>query len=249
MKAICHFLLVMVCVPLGAQTIVEKSLAVRSGQKLVLDFEWAEIIKVSTWDQPAASIKASVSINRGENDNAFMLDSKSEGSNVTVTSSIKDKDKLPERIVIKHGEVEYYFMTDNYNDPEIQKFLEEKGQEYRYMSNGVIKKINYEVKVPRGIETELKTKYGLVEVENFSSPLTVNANFGGVDATIDPTRVGQVTARYCFGEVLTNLDLNFSTDRESEHPGRWSEVTAKAGNGPNYRFESKFGKIYLRKPE
>jgi hypothetical protein len=249
MKTSSLVLLMTVCAPLGAQTIIEKSVPVKQGQKLVLDFEWAEVIKVTTWDQPQVSVKAIVSINRGENDNAFLLDSKSEGATVTVNSSIKDEDKIPERIVIKHGDVEYYFKTGNYNDPEVQKFLEEKGRQYRYMSNGVIKDIDYEVKVPRGIETEVNTKYGLVEVESFASTLTVNANFGGVDATIDPARVGQLTARYCFGEVLTNLDLTFSTDRESEHPGKWSEITAKAGSGPNYRFESKFGKIYLRKPQ
>jgi hypothetical protein len=249
MKSLFAFVLSIVCMPLGAQTVVEKSVPVRPGQKLSLDFEWAEIIKVTTWDQPQASIKVSVSINRGENDDAFMLESKAEGSTVIVSSAIRDEDKIPERIVIKHGDVEYYFKTGNYNDPEIQKFLEEKGREYRYMSHGVIKDINYEVKVPRGIETEVNTKYGLVEVESFASTLTVNANFGGVDATIDPARVGQLTARYCFGEVLTNLDLTFSTGRESEHPGKWSEITAKAGSGPSYRFESKFGKIYLRKPD
>jgi hypothetical protein len=93
------------------------------------------------------------------------------------------------------------------------------------------------------------TKYGLVEVKGFVSPLIVNANFGGVDASIDPSRVGQLTARYCFGEVLTNLDLSFNTSRETEHPGKWSEISAKAGSGPPYRFESKFGKIYLRKAD
>ena len=56
-----------------AQTKIEKSIPIRSGQKLVLNFDYPELT-LQTWDKNEVLIKGVVSINRGENDSAFDLD-------------------------------------------------------------------------------------------------------------------------------------------------------------------------------
>lgn len=232
-----------------AQTKIEKVVPVQSGQKLMLDFDYPELIKIQTWDKREVLIKCTVSINKGENDEAFELVIQTNGNTVTVSSVIKDMDNLPKRIVIKKGDTEYVFKGKDYKDPEVKKFLDEHGGNYTYMSSGVIKEIQLEIFVPVGIETSVQAKYGLVEVLGFNAPLTVDAKYGGVDATINARATGELIARTHYGEILTNLDLPFDSSKDTDSGyNKWTQVSAKAGNGPRYMLESKYGKVYLRKP-
>ncbi|MBX2968140.1 MAG: hypothetical protein KF803_02115 [Cyclobacteriaceae bacterium] len=232
-----------------AQTKIEKAVPVQSGQKLVLNFDYPELIKIKTWDKKEVLIKGTVSINKGENDEAFELVTQTNGNTVTVSSVIKDMENLPKRIVIKKGDTEYLFKAKDYKDPEVKKFMDEHGGNYTYMSSGVIKEIQLEIFVPVGVETSVSAKYGMVEVLGFNAPLSVDAKYGGVDATINARATGELIARTHFGEILTNLDLAFDSekDRDSNY-NKWTQVSVKPGTGPRYMLESKYGKVYLRKP-
>jgi hypothetical protein len=232
-----------------AQTKIEKVVPVQSGQKLALDFDYPELIKIQTWDRREVLIKGIVSINKGENDEAFELVTQTSGNTVAVSSVIKDMENLPKRIVIKKGDTEYVFKARDYKDPEVKKFLAEHGGNYTYMSSGIIREIQLEIFIPVGMETSVRAKYGLVEVLGFNAPLTVDAKYGGVDATINARATGELIARTHFGEILTNLDLAFDSekDRDSNY-NKWTQVSVKPGTGPRYVLESKYGKVYLRKP-
>lgn len=240
------FALLLVSLVATGQTKVEKSIPAKTGQKLVLNFDYPEL-KIQTWEQNEILIKGTVSINNGENDNAFELEVMETGPEITITSIIKNKENLPRRIMIKKGDTEYFFKAKDVNDPEVQKFLEENGREYTYMSNGIIKEINLEIFVPKNLETNVQAKYGLVEVKNFNGPLTLDAKYGGADVTIPINAVGEIMARSRYGEILTNLDVKFE-QTAFRHDNDWTEIYAKPGSGPKYSLESKYGKLYLRKP-
>src|SRR3954467_7882683 len=102
----------------AAQTPVEKTIMVQPGQKLTLDFDQPEI-KLSTWDKKEIAIKGTASINRGENDNAFDLQVSTVGQEIRITSVIKDKENVPQRIMIKKGDTEYFFKAKDFKDPEV----------------------------------------------------------------------------------------------------------------------------------
>ena len=231
------------------QTNIEKTIPAQQGQRLSMDFTWPELIRVQTWVRSEVLIKGVVNINNGENDDAFELEITNGPDAIRVRSFLKDPDNIPRHIVIKKGDREYFFRASDRNDPEVQKFLEENDGSYTYMSNGIIKDIRLEVFVPVNMETEITSKFGLVEVSNFQAPLTVSSKFGGVDAAVPAAAVGELSARTHFGEILSNLDIAFDSGKENGDPGdRWTVVSAKPGKGPRYSFESKFGKVYLRKP-
>lgn len=232
-----------------AQTKIEKRIPASANQSLNLDLEFPNLIKIQTWDQNEILITGEVSINKGENDEAFELVVNQSGKVITVSSILKDKENIPHRIVIKEGDTEYFFKAKDANDPAVQKFLEEHGRNYNYMSHGIIKEISLEIFVPKGMETEVQSKFGLVEVKNFQAPLKVNSKFGGVDASIAERSTGELVARTEFGEILTNLDVKFDSDKNFDDHDRWTIISAKPGSGPRYDFESKFGKVYLRKSE
>jgi hypothetical protein len=230
-----------------AQTKIEKSFPIQASQNLVLEFDYPELIKISTWDKQEVSIKGTVSINRGENDEAFELTTSNEGGALVITSSIRNKDKLPKHMLIKQGTEEYYFKTDNYRDPEVQKFMEEKGKNYRYMSNGVIIEIELEIFIPKNKTTSVDAKYGMVELLACQAPLTVNATYGGVDVTVPTQGLKMLSARTKFGEIFTNLTQKPNGSNFPDNYDNWTSVRYELGTGNALEVESKYGRVYLRK--
>lgn len=67
--------------------------------------------------------------------------------------------------------------------PDYQKYCEEHGRNFNQRSEGVDMDIVLEVKVPRNIEVKLESVYGIVEVKNYTGPLSVEATYGGVDVS------------------------------------------------------------------
>ena len=249
MRQVIKILLIFFCPALLAQKNIEKKVTVLNGQTLSLEFDYPELIKVYAGATNELIIKGKVSINRGENDEAFELKQEQSGNVIRIISSLRDKDTLPKRLVLKKGDQEYYFKTDNYNSPEVQKFLEENGKEYTYMNNGIIMDIELEVYLPKGVSTTIDAKYGMVEVLSCDAPLTVVARYGGVDATISAKAFSGVSAKTRYGEILTNLSEKPSTSEFGKGYDNWTVVSYSFGGSHKLDLESKYGKVYLRKSQ
>jgi hypothetical protein len=230
-----------------AQTKIERSIAVSSGQKVAFSFDYPELIKVHTWEKNEVLITGTVSINRGENDDAFDFKVENKNGVTQITNFLKDEANIPHRIIIKKGDQEYFFKARDFRDPAVQKFLEENGREYQYMSNGILRDIKLEVFVPKGMTCEISSTYGMVEVTDFDGPLTVDARYGGVDATIATNVTGQLVARTQFGEVLTNLDVKFNAPEPRTAHDHWTEIQGNLAGRNRYDLESQYGKVYLRR--
>jgi hypothetical protein len=244
-----RILLLVFALPLCAyaQTKIDKSFPIQADQNLVLDFDYPQLIKVSTWDKQEVSIKGVASINRGENDDAFQLNTTTRNGALVITSSIKDMNKLPKRMLIKHGEEEYYFKTDNHNDPMVQQLMAEKGKNYRYINNSVIVEIHLEIFIPKNKITTIDAKYGMVELLACQAPLTVNAPFGGVDVTVPTQGLKSLSARTKFGEIFSNLSQKPIGSDFPDNFDNWTVVRYELGTGNAWAIESQFGKVYLRK--
>lgn len=241
--------IILVSLTAAAQTPFERTIPVKSGQRVVFQFDHPEV-KLESWDKPDVLVKGTVSINKGEHDSAFQLEVKPEGSDLVITSGVKDKESIPRRISIKKGDQEYYFKTDNFNDPEVQKFLAANGGDYSYRSSGILYDIKLTVFVPRNSRAQIIAKYGLVEVLSFDGSLALDCKYGGADITFPAKLSGRITARTNYGEIMTNLDTKFEMVREGgKNSKRWTEITANLGSGPELTVESKYGNIYLRKPK
>lgn len=249
MQQFLSILLVFLCPALLAQRNIEKKVTVPTGQTLSLEFDYPELIKVYTSTTNELIIKGKVSINRGENDEAFELKQEQSGNVIRIISALRDKDKLPKRLMLKKGDQEYYFKTDNYNSPEVQKFLEENGNEYTYMNNGIIMDIELEVYLPKGVSTTIDAKYGMVEVLSCDAPLTVLARYGGVDVTVPAKGISQLNARTRHGEIYSNLLEKPVTNEFGKGHDNWTAVSYTLGSGHKVDLESKYGKVYLRKSQ
>jgi len=225
---------------LAAQTPVNKTYPVSAKQPISLRFDYPELVKISTWDKNEISITGTVSINGGENDDAFELLQSISGNTIYIENKIRNLKELPHRItVINNGEKLTFKTKADY-----QKYREDHGNHYNVRSEGVDMDILLDIKVPKNTEVKLESVYGVVEVRNFVGPLSVEATYGGVDVAVQEKLTGELIAETNYGEIYTNLDLKFSG---SEFEAFHTMVSAKPGNGPRYSFESKYGNVYLRK--
>lgn len=226
-----------------AQTAINKTLPYQSGQKITMNFDYPEMIRVSTWDKNEISIQGTVQINGGENDDAFQLNASTTGNTITVKNEIKDLKNLPQRItVVRDGQ------TIIFRDKEeLKKYQTEHGRSFERQSWGVDMEIVLEIKIPRGAEAMISSTYGFLEVKNYNGPLTAVSVYGGVDAALSEKQIGEISVTTNYGTIYTNFDTRFGgkdTDREGDFH---TYVSAKPGSGPKYNLESKYGNVYLRK--
>ena len=94
-----------------AQTKVEKTFALQNAKQIELSFDYPELIRLHTWNKNEILVKGSVSINKGENDDAFQLLSETKGNSILIRSEIRDRENLPKHTVIKKGDKEYFFKS------------------------------------------------------------------------------------------------------------------------------------------
>ena len=225
-----------------AQTKVDRTIPVQAGQTILMNFDYPELIRVTTWERNEISIQGEVSINGGENDDAFVLENSVNGKVIKINSEIKDLKNLPERITIMRDGQKIIFR----DKAEYNKYQAAHGKGYNSMSWGPDIDIQLEIKVPRNMETQIESVYGMVEIKNFTGPLTVESTYGGVDAALVEKSIGELTAETNYGEIYSNLDVKFGGDQDRDK-AFYTFVSAKPGNGPKYNFESKYGNVYLRK--
>jgi hypothetical protein len=221
-----------------AQTTVTRSYPVQEGQQVTLKFDYP-VVKVSTWEKNEVSVTAHVNINEDENDSAFMLEEETVQGGIVIKDRIKDIDKLPRRYtIVRGGKKTIYRSKDQYEEASRGGGIE---QSFEGMDIDIV----VEIKVPVHCTTDIKAVYGIVEMTDFNAPVTVNATYGGIDATIATTRTGKLQATTRYGQIYSNLDMRLTDHAEHDF---FNSITAEPGTGPAYSFTSDYGKIYLRKP-
>lgn len=223
-----------------AQTPINKSYAVGTGQSVVFKFDYPELIKITTWDKNEISLTGTVSINGGENDDAFEILQSTSDKVVTIENKIVNLKQLPQRVTITQGEEKITFKTK----ADFEKYCQENGRHFSRTTMGVDMDIILEIKIPKNMTTTVEATYGLVEVKNFNGPLMVAARYGGVDAAVQEKSTGELVAETRYGQIYSNLELKFSSDAYEDFH---TQVSAKPGTGPLYRFKSDYGNVYLRK--
>lgn len=225
---------------LQAQQTITKSYPVKPGQELEFSFDYPRIVKLSTWDKPEISVTASVSINSGENNDAFQLIETTNGNTLSIKNIIKDMDKLPKRYTVIHeGKKTVYTSKEDF------KSMTAGMKGARSYSEGVDMEITIEIKVPQNqLSTFVKAKYGIVELTNYNAPIKVDATYGGIDASVNEAATGKLSATTHYGQIYSNLTLNITDKEEKDF---YTSITTALGKGPAYALKSTYGNLYLRK--
>lgn len=225
-----------------AQTRWDKTIPTAAGQQVRITFDYPELIRISTWDKNEISIQVTVSINDGENDDAFVIDTQTTGEVINIRGKINDMDNLPQRITVTKDGVKTVFRSES----EYRKYKKENNlHSFDMMNRGVDMDITLDIRVPAKMRTTVVSVYGLVEVKQFNGPLRVEATYGGVDASLAENATGELIAETNYGHIYS--DLNLSGRDNAREEDFHTVVSAKLGTGPGYRFESPYGNVYLRR--
>ncbi len=212
MKSYLFLPLCLIMMQATAQTIISKTIPVQKGQQLKMKFDYPELIKVTTWDKSEISFEGRVSINGGENDDAFKLDINASGNTITIRNEIQNMNSIPHRITVMRDGEKLIFK----NKGEWRKYQDEHGGKHSMMNEGVEMDIELEIKVPRNMETYVESVYGIVEVKNFTGPITVDATYGGVDASLTESSMGELVAETNYGHIYSNLNIKFTNSNTRE---------------------------------
>lgn len=228
---------------LFAQTKIDKSIPFKAGQQIQMNFDYPEIIRISTWDRNEIQIQGMVSINFGEQDDEFELIVSESGNIVKVENRIKNLKNLPQVITIhSRGGKKVFESKEAY-----RKYKDESNEPIETTSWGVNMEITLDIKVPANAVTSIESVYGMVEAKDFMGPLTVNAKYGGVDVALKEKLVGEISAETNYGQIYSNLNVNFDGDLHERD--FHTIVSARLGSGPRYDLTSTYGNVYLRKSD
>jgi hypothetical protein len=197
------------------------------------------VVKISTWDKNEVSVVAHVNINEHENDNAFMLNEEVVDGAIVIKDEIKGMNSLPRRYtIVRNGVKTVYRSKAEYEGAR-------NGGGVERSSEGTDIDITVEIKIPANCETYMNAIYGIVELTDFNAPIKVDAEYGGIDATIATATTGKLQVTTHYGQIYSNLDMRITDHDEHDF---YNSITAEPGKGPAYTFSSPYGKIYLRKP-
>ncbi len=220
-----------------AQRVIEKNYKTAKEQPVLLQFGYPNV-KVSSWNKDEIYIKATVNISDNKNNDRFELKDDIVAGQLRIRDSVDLKNIDPQYFVEING-VKKQFETKA--DFENYKAAHKGEKIAAYSSTGV--DVQIEIMLPAQDLITIQSKFGLVEVQSYSGPLTVQTEYGKIDATLKETHVGKITLTNHYGKIYSDFDLK---PVEKEDKAFYTSLTALPGKGLAYQLSSKFGNIYLR---
>jgi hypothetical protein len=242
MKSAIYTALLVALLPVCAssQTKVTRSYPVQKNQQIELKFDYPKIVHISTWDKNEIEITASVNINEGANNDAFTLVEHTADGKISISNKI-NLDQIPESYYIMENGVKTKFNSKKDMDAyKVQRTG--KGQSISYYSQKGIE-VTLEIKVPADRLTTVKSVYGMIELADFNGPVIAEATYGGIDATLNQNKIGQIKLTNRFGKIFSDLTLKPIAQKEENF---YTSITASPGNGPSYEISASYGNIYVR---
>jgi hypothetical protein len=270
MKTFYFFLMTLLAAAtLEAQTDISKSFQASGLNTLSGNFKWGDVT-VSNWNENRIEISGTVSINNGENDDAFKLETKQSGGILSIRTYVKDMDKLPKMVTVVHEGKKYSFKeAENYNK-QLQQLKQELGvDELKVYKSGADLEIKLQIKVPANLQLDLKSTYGDIDLDKCANQMDILNTYGHIhavfdnrgqmpDANLESTYsfvdVGvpgnadfDVVLHTNYGSLLTDLDIDIDPSASKEK-AFYNKVVGKVNQGgPSLNIKATYNKIYLRK--
>jgi len=226
-KTILLIIILISFVSINAQRIVEKTIKVKKGQDIELDFQFADDIIIKTWNKNEIYVKVSVNINDNIDNEDFILNVFDEKSEIEIKSEIKN--------------------LGNKSENTITLRKDEETGEYHYKGNCTQMDLFFEVFIPQGTNLEVKTISGNIEVTDLESEMNLESISGDVDLTLAQNIKADIEMSTISGEIYSNMNLDYG-DEETLHRIGGIEISSKLnGGGISIDLETISGDILLRK--
>ncbi len=225
------FLLVLVCAAIGcqsasAQKIIEKTADLTAGQRVFLNLKQASNIRIRSGAAGKMTLKATISINANRLNDALQLAVEPGSEELKVTADF-DKEMLRQA---RPGDC-----------PNRQ------GDRNMWYGQQVCDDITYDITLPANVALRVYSYGGNVDIVGLAGALEVKTLSGFVDVAWPPTEGAEVALKTVTGEVYTDQDIAFSTERR-KNPIVGYQLRGKLRNsGPLVKLESVSNDVYFRK--
>jgi hypothetical protein len=229
MKAVVITLLMLItCSVLPAQDVREMKLPWKAGQKVILNLKFGRHVSIEAWDKKEVFLKAEISINGGELNEAHIMDSILTDQSLTIDAD------LDENLVGKS------FCCNCDENGSSRYTINKKGR-----CKSICTEIDYTVYVPAGADLELETITGDVKIVNMKGAIDAKSVSGTVDAIIPGSQQVDVKLESVMGRVSSNPDITTLVD--GLRPMLARKLKGKLnGGGKNVNLESVTGDVSLR---
>ncbi|MEM8901530.1 MAG: hypothetical protein AAGC85_25700 [Bacteroidota bacterium] len=259
----------LLCLNLPAQQSRTETVNAERIEKLYGDFEWGNAV-FSSWNRNEIEIKATYSINDGENDDAFQLKVKENNNQLSVYVDVKDFESLPRKIMVWKDGVKYIF-PEGKDKEENQRMIREKlGEEARDMySHGVDIDIQVEIKVPERLFVNVESTYGNLVFDSFQNKVKAKNTYGGIEAVYssgESPKEADLSSTYSYvdvslpdsegrniemtteyGSLYTDMNIELDADRSEERSFYQRVAGTINRGGVSIKMESTYSSVYLRK--
>ena len=249
-----------------AQRNIDEVHSVSGIDQISMDFMRANVeLKKSTDDQ--LHVEGKVSINRGENNEAFDLKINQSGKILSITSDIKDMDKLPRYVTIYKNGREYYFRMaagEDFDWSMIPDSLRTSKQ--GWTSQGILSDISLTISVPEGLSLEVESTYGNLRLSDVKNDMNIENTYGHieakftevpancvlesvysfVDVSIPSSAKGDLKLKTNYGDIYSNVNLEVDKGASKWAAFENSVVAALNGGGPTLDLTATYNNIYLR---
>ena len=198
---------------------------------MILNLKFGKRVSIEAWDKKEVFLKADISINGGELNEAHIMDSILHDQSITIEAD------LDENVVGTN-----YWCNCDKNGPSRYNIVHREKQMW------LCTEIDYTVYVPAGADLELETISGDVKIVNMKGAIEAKSVSGTVDVIIPQGQQADVRLESVMGRVTSNPDITTLVD--GLRPMLARKLNGKLnGGGKNVHLESVTGDVTLRSQE
>ena len=225
------FFLLLVCAAAGhqsvlAQKVIEKTATLTAGQRVFLNLKQASNIRIRPGAAGKMTLKATISINSNRLNDALLLAVEPGSAELKVNADF-DKEMLKQA---QPGDCP-----------------NTKGDRNMWFGQQVCDDITYEITLPADVALRVYSYSGNVDIVGLTGAIEVKTLSGFVDVAWPPTQGAELALKTVTGEVYTDQDIAFSTERR-KNPIVGYQLNGKLnGSGPLVKLESVSNDVYVRK--
>lgn len=217
-----------------AQKVLEQKATLTSGQRLNLELKHATVIKIHPASGSEMVLRATVTVNGGQLNEAVTLTSSKAADGLTITSVLDEK-------LVQTSQVA------NCPDGEGTTRWGGNWRNGQSSGGGICLKVEVDVAVPAGVAVRVNTISGNIEVNGLNAPLDVKSISGFVDVNWPAQKSADLAFKTISGEVYTDQDIAFVNRKDNPIVGYQLRGTLGSTGGPAVRLESVSGDVYFRK--
>lgn len=167
---------------LCSQRIINETYDASDVDVIMLSFDYGNV-KLISWDKDEVSITGTVDVNMGEANDAFKILYMKRDNRLMTRAVLEKESDIPSMIVMsKGGKKSYKKVNEDKSKWREWKDAPKDEESYDYFKTGLFTQMEFEVKIPKGMEVKIKCEEGNIDLKDVTADLDILSVNGKVNA-------------------------------------------------------------------